>query len=329
MQMRQENKSWLACSSLVRCLSCFRLNHAAGLFLFFFYSLGALSVFPCLAAEDNLFKYGGENAALAAQVRVQNGISPSTSIPAMPDGPLAPSTVYAGSPSLAPGGVTVRSGEENIVTNLDDYDSEPISVIADPLEPWNRFWFSFNDIFYIHVAKPVYQGWTYITPQFFRNGLSNLFYNVLFPTRFINSILQFRLLEAGVEFSRFMMNIMGSAGLANLAKNKKTIVPVDPSGEDFGQTLGRWGFGPGFYIIWPFIGPSSLRDSVGRVGDYFTDPIAYLDPWLLATGTEGVFRLNELGGVLPTYEDLTNISIDPYIAMREAYASMRAGQIQR
>lgn len=325
--MRQENKGRLSRSLPVRRLPCMRLSLAAG--LFFCYCISVLSAFPCLAAEGDIFKYGGENTALAAQMRTQGGVSPSTSIPAMPEGPLAPSTVYTGSPSLAPGGVTVRGGEENIATNLDDYDSAPISVIPDPLEPWNRFWFSFNDIFYIHIAKPVYKGWTYITPQFFRNGLSNLFYNILFPTRFINSILQFRLLEAGVEFSRFIMNIMGSAGLANLAQNKKTIVPVDPSGEDFGQTLGRWGFGPGFYIIWPFIGPSSLRDSVGRVGDYFTDPISYIDPWLLAAGTEGVFRLNELGDVLPTYEDLTNISIDPYIAMREAYASMRAGQIQR
>lgn len=302
-------------------------RHRLSLFWLFFYSL--FWVLPCHAAEEEIFKYGGENHALTAQMRTQSAVKHSTSIPATPDGPLTPSTVYTASPSLAPGAITVRNPQENIATDLDDYDSEPISVIADPIEPWNRFWFRFNDIFYMHVAKPVYKGWTYVTPQFFRNGLSNLFYNVLFPTRFINSILQFRLLEAGVEFSRFMMNIMGSAGLANLAKNKKTIVPVDPSGEDFGQTLGRWGFGPGFYIVWPFIGPSSLRDSFGRVGDYFTDPIFYLNPWTVSTGTEGVFRLNELGDVLPSYEDLRNISIDPYIGMREAYATMRAGQIQR
>lgn len=327
--MRKANKGELEFSAFVNSLSALRSSLRISLFLLSFYASGIFCVFTCLAGEADLFRYGGENTALAAQMRAQNGAGHSTSIPATPGGPLAPSTVYTGSPSLAPGAVTVRNTQEIIATDLDDYDSEPVSAIADPLEPWNRFWFKFNDIFYIHIAKPVYKGWTYITPQFFRNGLSNLFYNVLFPTRFINSILQFRFLEAGVEFSRFMMNIMGSAGLANLAQNKKTIVPVDPSGEDFGQTLGRWGFGPGFYIIWPFIGPSSLRDSIGRVGDYFTDPIFYLDPWPLSTGTEGVFRLNDLGGVLPSYEDLTNISIDPYIAMREAYASMRAGQIQR
>lgn len=297
-------------------------------FSLIFYCFGALGVSPALCAEKDIFKYGGNNAALEAQARVQSGARHSTSIP-MPEGPFAPSSMYASSPALEPGSVTVRDSSEEIATNLDDYDSEPVSQISDPIEPWNRFWFRFNDIFYIHVAKPVYNGWTYVTPGFMRDGIGNLFYNALFPTRFINCVLQFRLLDAGVEFSRFMMNVMGSAGLANLAKNKKTIVPVDPTGEDFGQTLGRWGFGPGFYIVWPFIGPSSLRDSIGRVGDYFTDPIFYINPWYASTGAEGVFRLNDMGEVLPAYENLTDISIDPYIAMREAYANMRAVQIKR
>lgn len=312
------------------------------LLAFFLSSFNLALPSDALSADGGLFKYGG-SAATSSPLPPQGKVIHSTAIPAGTGGPMGPapvlppgsdstvvpSTVYTGSPSMAPGAVTVRDNNVDIVSDLDDYDSEPVASIADPIEPWNRFWFQFNDIFYLHVAKPVYKGWTYITPQFFRNGLSNLFYNILFPTRFINSILQFRFLEAGVEFSRFMMNVMGSAGLANLAKNKKTIVPVDPSGEDFGQTLGRWGFGPGFYIVWPFIGPSSLRDTFGRVGDYFTDPIFYLQPWMLSTGTEVGFRLNDVGDILPTYEDLKNISVDPYLAMREAYASMRAAQIRR
>ncbi|MDE5833651.1 MAG: VacJ family lipoprotein [Desulfovibrio sp.] len=244
-------------------------------------------------------------------------------------GPLAPSTVYSGAPSLNGGAVVVEDPGATVSNDLDNYDDEPVASIADPLEPWNRFWFKFNDIFFIHVAKPVYEGWTWLTPRFVQTGLGNLFHNVLFPTRFVNSILQFRFMEAGVEFSRFMMNMMGSAGLVDLASSKKTIVPVDPSGEDFGQTLGRWGFGQGFYLVWPFIGPSSLRDTIGRVGDVFTDPIFYVNPWPYSTGTEVVFRLNALGDVLPAYDDLSSISIDPYIAMREAYASLRAAQVAR
>lgn len=248
--------------------------------------------------------------------------------PAQSGGPFAPSVVYGGGAPLPPGAVTVKS-QEDAVNELDDYDTVPGVTIADPIEPWNRFWFRFNDIFYLYVAKPVYTGWTWIMPEFIRNGIGNLYYNMLFPTRFINSLLQFRFFEAGVEYSRFMMNIMGSAGLVNLAKNKKTIVPVDPSGEDFGQTLGRWGFGQGFYIVWPFLGPSSLRDTVGRVGDWFTDPLVYVNPWEYPLAAGLTFRLNDLGNVLPAYEDLTSMAVDPYIAMREAYAALRQAQVRR
>lgn len=245
-------------------------------------------------------------------------------------GPFAPSVVYAGGANLPPGAITVEPGEgAQAGDSLDDYDEEPVASIADPIEPWNRFWFHFNDIFFMYIAKPAYQGWTWLVPECFRSGLSNFFHNLLFPTRFINNLLQFRFLEAGVEFGRFMMNTMSSAGFANVAKGKKTIVPVDESGEDFGQTLGRWGFGQGFYVVWPFIGPSSLRDTIGRVGDYFTDPLFYVHPWELSTGLEVGFRFNDLGDVLPTYEDLKSIAVDPYLAMREAYANYRNAQIRR
>lgn len=264
------------------------------------------------------------NAAARANVRANAGAAKAAA-----GGPFAPSTVYAGSPRLAPGAVTVHDPDVAISDNLDDYDEHPAASIPDPLESWNRFWFRFNDIFYMHVAKPVYTGWTYITPQFFRTAMSNVFYNALFPTRFINSILQGRFFAAGVEFSRLMMNVMGSAGLVDLASGKKTIVPVDPTGEDFGQTLGKWGIGQGFYIVWPLIGPSSLRDTFGRIGDYFTDPIFYVNPWLLSAGIETVFRFNDLNSILPGYEDLKSIAVDPYLSMREAYVTLRRTQVNR
>lgn len=267
--------------------------------------------------------YGATTAKDAA-------LSPLVHSQAVPEGPFAPSTYYAKSPSLPPGAIRVQPGDQvSEADNLDDYSEQPVAMIADPIEPWNRFWFRFNDIFYLYIAKPAYEGWKYITPQFLRTGLSNVFKQSLFPTRFINNILQLRFLEAGVEFSRFMMNMMGSAGLVDLAAKKKTIVPVDPDGEDFGQTLGYWGLGQGFYIVWPFIGPSSLRDSFGRVGDYFTDPTTYIQPWYAAWGTVAALRFNDVGTILPTYEDLKSISVDPYIAMREAYASFRKTQVNR
>lgn len=281
----------------------------------------------CSAAADSAFcadlNPAAKAGARAATAQISRSSAPDRLSP-------PPSALYAKSPVLKPGAVTVTDKSEIAISDdLDDYDSAPPVAIADPLESWNRFWFRFNDVFYVHIAQPVYKGWKFVTPRFFRTGMSNLFHNMLFPTRFINNILQFRFFEAGVEFSRFMMNMMGSAGLVNQAGNKKTIVPVDPSGEDFGQTLGRWGFGPGFYLVWPFIGPSSLRDTFGRIGDLFTDPLFYVHPWELSTGTEVFLRFNDLDSVLPAYVDLRSIAIDPYSAMRDAYVTLRQAQIKR
>lgn len=207
--------------------------------------------------------------------------------------------------------------------SLDDYDV-PQAIIRDPLEPWNRFWFGFNDIFYLYVARPMYTGYEFLTPSEFRTGLKNFLANILFPVRFINSLLQGKPMVAGVEFSRFILNTTGGfGGLIDIAKGAKVVVPVDPSGEDFGQTLGVWGVGQGFYVVWPLIGPSSARDSIGLGADAFLDPVAYLQPWAATFAVSGALRFNSLGDILTLYEDMNKSAVDPYVAMREAYAAYR------
>lgn len=207
--------------------------------------------------------------------------------------------------------------------SLDDYDI-PASTISDPLEPWNRFWFSFNDVFYLYFARPVYTGYEFVTPSEFRTGLKNVLANLLFPVRFINSFLQGKPMAAGVEFGRFMLNsTLGFGGLIDVAKGVKAVVPVDPSGEDFGQTLGAWGVPQGFYVVWPIIGPSSARDSVGLAADSFLDPLYYLQPWEAAFIAAGSLRFNTMGDILTLYEDMNKSAVDPYVAMREAYAAYR------
>lgn len=256
----------------------------------------------------------------------------SAPIQAATPAPLpAPSAVYGNSPRLEPGAITVHpyAGMRESGT-LDDYDTQPIVAISDPLEPWNRFWFGFNDIFFLYVAKPMYTGYSAVMPRQFRSGIKNFFSNLLFPVRFANNLLQFRFKEAGVEFGRFVINTTaGLGGFVDAAKGKKTIVEVDPGGEDFGQTLGRWGIGQGFYLVLPFYGPSSARDAVGRVGDIFADPLFYVKPWELSTGASGFLRFNALSDVLPLYEELNSAAIDPYIAMREAYANFRNAAVKR
>ena len=252
------------------------------------------------------------------------------------------SSVYAPSASAAAyrtGAIVVRHKGMAAGDEFDDYDSEPVRSIADPLEPWNRFWFHFNDIFFTYVARPAYRGWEAVTHEDIRSGLKNFWHNAMFPIRFVNNILQFRFKEAGVEFGRFIINTTTSAGFANVAKDKKTIVPVDPSGEDFGQTLGYWGVGHGIYIVWPFLGPSSLRETVGFAGDMFADPLFYLSPWPvyyettlpdeLGLAIKSGLYFNALDGKLDTYEAMKGAAVDPYIATREAWVKYRAVQVAR
>ena len=215
---------------------------------------------------------------------------------------------------------------------LDDYADASLPVIADPLEGWNRFWFGFNDVFYTYFFRPVYKAYVFVTPKELRAGLNNVLTNALFPVRFVNSILQGKFFAAGVELGRFIVNsTLGMGGLLNVTKDKKTIVPVDPDGEDFGQTLGVWGLGPGFYLVLPVIGPSNARDTVGRAVDWLTDPLLFTPGTTTVTtlnaGIWGGLRFNAADDTLETYENIKKAAVDPYIAMRDMYMKYRQNRI--
>ena len=215
---------------------------------------------------------------------------------------------------------------------LDNYADDPIQVIADPLEGWNRFWFGFNDAFYTYVFRPLYRGYAFVTPKELRAGLKNALANALFPVRFVNCILQGKFMAAGVEFGRFLVNsTVGIGGLINVTKDKKTIVPVDPDGEDFGQTLGVWGAGPGMYLVWPIIGPSNVRDSVGRAADWLMDPLLFIPGTttvnMVSAGIWGGLRFNAADDTLDTYENIKKAAVDPYISLRDMYTKHRQNRI--
>lgn len=249
-----------------------------------------------------------------------------------PTPPPAPSSLYdAESAALPPGAINVRpaGGAATISDDLDNYDDTPVTGIYDPLEPWNRFWFAFNDIFYVQIAKPVFEAYQSVMPRQIREGVRNVWHNVGFPKRFINNLLQGKGKGAFVELGRFCTNITAGFGVMDVAAGKKVLVPHDPGGEDFGQTLGRWGIGHGVYIVWPFLGPSSLRESVGFAGDCVADPFFYVYPWELSTASELYLRFNDLEDTLSTYTSLRGIAVDPYISVREAYIHYRNQQVIR
>lgn len=227
---------------------------------------------------------------------------------------------------LQPGhAATVRSLDED-----ENYLDDVGRVIADPLEGWNRVMFSFNDTVIEYAARPLYRGYEYVTPELFRDGLSNFFHNAAFPVRFVNNLLQGRPKAAGVEMSRFILNsTAGLGGFFNPAKHHKPIVEVES--EDMGQTLGVWGMGEGCYIVWPLIGPSTVRDSFGMVGDYFIDPTTYVDShsWEITWGLKAVRVFNDLDDVLDLYDTLKQGAVEPYSSVRDAYVQYRRAKLDK
>ncbi len=211
-------------------------------------------------------------------------------------------------------------------------EASPISEapIADPLEPWNRIWFHFNDFFYLQIAKPVYTGYEAVVHEDIRSGLSNALDNLQAPIRIVNSVLQLEFAQAMVEFGRFLINsTFGGAGLMDLVPAEKALVPINLASADFGGTLARWGVGEGVYLVWPILGPSSLRDTVGLAGDtvaapsfWATKPIGPVSPWVSYPTMAGLY-FNDLGSTLKSYETLTKAAIEPYSSLRNAWVQMR------
>lgn len=233
-------------------------------------------------------------------------------------------------PSCAqsPPGETLLEKSQSVPTKAleggEEYEEEeePVSV-ADPLEPFNRAMFQFNDKLYFWVVKPVAQGYGYVVPEPARAGVSRFFHHLGFPIRFLNCMLQANFNGAFTELGRFMINTLwGIGGLLDPAANDD--INLHPSEEDFGRTLASYGIGHGFFIMWPILGPSSLRDTFGSVGDHFLQPVSYVRPWYAETAIKGYDKLNQASLKIGDYESLKEAAIDPYVAVRNAYIQYRA-----
>ena len=204
-------------------------------------------------------------------------------------------------------------------------EEEAVAAISDPLHGWNRAMFKFNDRFYFLVAKPVTDGYSEVVHKDLRTAINNFFLNVSMPIRFVNSLLQFKLKPAGTELLRFGINsTLGVFGLADIAKSH---YKLESSDEDFGQTLGTYKLGHGAYFILPFLGPSSIRDSVGLFGDLFLYPIGYIKPQELSFGIYTYESMNSFSLNVNDYSILKEAAIDPYTAVRDAYFQSRKAKI--
>lgn len=225
-------------------------------------------------------------------------------------------------------------GSKGAQLSLDDDDAylestSAHTVIYDPMESWNRFWFAFNDGAIEYVGRPLYKGYSYVVPAPFRSGIGNFFYNAKMPVRFTNALLQGKGQQAGVEFSSFILNTMvGVGGLFDIAKDAKKV--VEPSREDGGQTLGVWGMGEGVYIVWPLLGPSNVRDTLGMGIDWAVNPRTYLiDSWELQLGIAAFDVFNSFDEVLDSYDTFKGMAVEPYAAVRDGYTQYRRAQIEK
>jgi phospholipid-binding lipoprotein MlaA len=211
----------------------------------------------------------------------------------------------------------------------EDEEPEPVETpaetVPDPLEPLNRAFFEFNDKLYFWVLKPVATGYKTVVPEEVRVCTRNFFHNLAFPVRFVNNLLQGKFFGAFEETCGFLVNsTVGLGGLADVA----TAIDLKRHDEDLGQSLAVQGAGPGFYINWPFLGPSTLRDTIGMSGDLFLDPLTYLGEYWYAPGARGLNVVNETSLTIGDYESLKKAALDPYVALRDAYYQNRLSKIK-
>jgi len=215
--------------------------------------------------------------------------------------------------------------ENNFMDDFEEEYQEEAGRVADPIAPWNRAMFHFNDKFYFWSLRPFAKGYKAVVPRPVRVGVRNFFNNITTPVRLANCLLQGKVESACAEISRFLVNsTIGVLGFGNPAKKDPLL---NSSEEDLGQTLAAYRIGNGFYIVWPFLGPSTLRDSVGMIGDGFLNPVNYVEPVEAAVGITAYETMNETSFRIGDYESFKKAAIEPYEALRDAYIQNRKKKV--
>ena len=232
----------------------------------------------------------------------------------------------SGYQDISKSGSVVGSVDEDFDL-LEEELAEQMAEVVDPLEPLNRTVFNVNDILYFWVVRPCVQVYKNVVPEPARIGARNFFHNLATPIRLTNCLLQGKCDSAGTELHRFLVNTTaGVLGFGDPARDK---LGLEPAEEDLGQTLAVYGLGDGLYIVWPLLGPSTLRDSLGMAGDQFLNPIRYVEPTEASIGISCSKVVNESSFHIGEYEALKSAAVDPYVAMRGAYIQYRNKQIQQ
>lgn len=193
---------------------------------------------------------------------------------------------------------------------------------ADPLEPVNRKIYAFNRTADRYVLRPIARTYVDVTPQPARSGIHNFLTNIGYPVTIVNALLQGKFMQAGRDTGRFLLNATaGIGGLIDVA----TPIGLRENDEDFGQTFGYWGVGPGWYLMLPFLGPSTNRDLIGQLADNLTTPERLLD-----TRTQYVLTamdVTDRRAQLLSADGFLEQQVDEYVALRTVYLERRLNDV--
>ena len=191
----------------------------------------------------------------------------------------------------------------------------------DPWEPFNEKMFEFNRRLDRYVLKPVAQGYNTVVPDRVQVMISNGFDNISFVPRMMNSLFQGKFDGAVREFGRFIFNsTVGIGGLFDVAK----LEGIEKSREDFGQTLGFYGAGPGPFLILPLLPPLTVRDGIGMGVDGLMDPLSYFLPFFWTRlGMKVGETVNDRSLNLELFQGFEESVIDMYSAVRHGYLKRR------
>jgi len=199
----------------------------------------------------------------------------------------------------------------------------PADEPADPLEPVNRAVYAFNETADRYVLRPVAKGYDTVAPSFVRTGVRNFFDNLFYPTVIVNDLLQLKGQMLAQDFSRFIVNTaFGLGGLIDVA----TPTGLPRNDEDFGQTLGYWGVGEGWYLMLPLLGPSDNRDLVGRVVDGFTSPLYYVESSTITIPLSAANVVSDRADLLKA-DRLLEQQLDRYVFVRTVYLQLRQAKV--
>jgi phospholipid-binding lipoprotein MlaA len=204
--------------------------------------------------------------------------------------------------------------------------SLPPNAKRDPRDPWermNRTTFKVNMAIDHAVARPVARGYKKVVPGVVRTGVSNFMDNLFYPVTMANDLLQLKFKPFGQDTGRFLLNTtVGIGGLFDPASK----VGLQKNEEDLGQTFGYWGAKPGPYFMIPILGPSDVRDGIGKIGDGFLSPLSYVNNNYIRYGIYGLDVIDIRYRLLPQ-DALLDEAYDPYTFLKNAYLQRREYQV--